>query len=246
MEMTIQAERVSFRYGSQRVLEGVDFSLQNGMLCCLLGRNGAGKSTLIRCLLGLTRDYQGTIFINGKKQQEYDQRELAKHLAYIPQEVNCVYGYTVEQYVLMGRTAHLGTFQTPSSKDNDIAVQALRKLGISQLAKKSMNNISSGERQLASIARALAQQSTALIMDEPTASLDYGNQVRFMVLGQKLARQGHLVFMSCHNPHQARQFADCVMVLERGKVSVLGAAEELITPELIARIYGLKMEEVSC
>lgn len=246
MTTAIRAERLSFRYGSQLVLDEISFSLQAGMFCCLLGRNGAGKSTLIRCLLGLDRDYQGTVFVHENKQEEYSQRQLAQHLAYIPQIVDCVYEYTVEQFVLMGRAAHLGVFQGPSTKDKSIANQALEKLGIAALAKRSMTNISGGERQLTAIARALAQQSTILVMDEPTSSLDYGNQVRFMVLARELARQGYLILMSCHNPHQARQFADSVIVLENGKISAAGVAEELMTSELISGIYGLEMEEVRC
>lgn len=243
MNTQLSVNSLSFAYGEHTVLHDVSFTLRQGMLVCLLGRNGAGKSTLMRCLLGLAKGYSGDILVDGKNQRDYTAPALAKQLAYIPQAVDSVYEYTVEQFVLMGRAAHLGMFQSPGKADHEIVREKLALLDILPLAHKSFAEISGGERQLATIARALTQQSRILVMDEPTASLDYGNQIRFMRLAKELSRQGYLVVMSCHNPHQARRFADMAMVLSGGTLSAMGDAQAVITSKMICEIYGVKPED---
>lgn len=237
-ELTVSG--LSFAYGEQEVLCNIDFTLGGGCFCCLLGRNGAGKSTLMRCLLGISGGYTGSIAVNGREQRSYTPPQLARSIAYIPQSVDSVYEYSVEQFVLMGRAAHLGIFSAPAAADKAIAREAMETLGIGALSHKSFSEISGGERQLATIARALTQQSRILIMDEPTASLDYGNQVRFMKLARQLAEQGYLVLMSCHNPHQAGRYAHQVMVLHQGGIHSMGVARDIVTPQMVAQVYGVE------
>src|SRR5262249_36176123 len=158
----------------------VSFSLEAGDVLCLLGPNGSGKTTLFKTILRLLTPLDGEVVAEGRSTRGWSRRALARFFGYVPQAHEGTFPFTLRGMVLMGRTAHLGSFASPSSDDREVADDALRLLGIAHLADNPYPHVSGGERQLALVARAVAQAPRVLIMDEPTASLDFGNQVRVL------------------------------------------------------------------
>ena len=240
MNPSIQAEEVRFSYGKNKVLRGVNFAAQRGQLIAVLGPNGAGKSTLFRCLLGLYHNYHGSIKIDGREVKSLQPREIAAKVAYIPQTQTPTFHYTVLEMVLMGTTHRVRGLQSPSEKEEAIAREALAHVGIADMEQRSFGQLSGGEQQLVLIARALAQQTELLIMDEPTSSLDYGNQLRVMQRVKELAQQGYTILLSSHNPQQDLLFADRILALHDGVICADGAPRTVVTPELLDKLYHIK------
>ena len=240
--MQIELKNVSFSYGVVPTLHDVSFSVRQGALVAVLGPNGAGKSTLFRCILRLLKPSAGTIRLCGEDTAAIDRRRLAKLAAYIPQSSTPVFNYTVEDAVLMGTTGALSALQTPSRTERERCARALEQLGISDLAQRGIAQLSGGERQLALIARALVQDARVLIMDEPTANLDYGNQRRVMQQVRALADGGYTILLSTHNPEHALHYATQVLALQNGRVIADGVTADTLTPGLLARLYGIRAE----
>ena len=235
----IEIQNLNFSYGSRPVLENLSFSAPAGSLTAVLGPNGVGKSTLFRCILGFLAGYSGSITLNGKNIRELSRREMARQAAYIPQSADPVFNYTVMDTVLMGTTGTLDPYRSPGKEQKEIAEQMLRELDIWELRDRGISRISGGERQLALIARAMAQQAKLLIMDEPTANLDYGNQYRVLDRVRRLTERGYAVLLSTHNPDHALHFATHVLTLQRGGVYHTGPAAEVLTADLLGDIYRI-------
>lgn len=240
--MGITIKNLKFAYGTVPVLNGLDFSFEEGKMVCVLGKNGAGKSTLFRCILGLQKGYEGEIYIDGVDVKTMSAAELAKKVAYIPQNHSSAYAFTVRDMVLLGTTASMGRFENPGKIQHEMAQQAIQRIGIEKLADRSYTEISGGEQQLTLIARALAQQAKILIMDEPCANLDYGNQIRLLQTLTKLAKEGYLILQSTHNPEHAFLFADEALALNNGRIAGLGRPQEILTRELLEDMYKIEME----
>jgi len=239
--MNIKIENLSFSYGSRQVLNNVSFELSGGEMLCLLGPNGVGKSTLFNCILGLLSAREGAITIDGAPLSTLGTRELARKIAFVPQSHAPTFNYSVFDMVLMGTTSHVGGISTPDAAHMQIASDTLERVGISHLRDRGYMQISGGERQLTLIARALAQQAGVIIMDEPTANLDYGNQLRVLMRIKELVREGITVIQSTHNPEHAFLFADRVIALIDGKIAADGAPSESVTEELIEALYNVKV-----
>ncbi|MDR2908593.1 MAG: ABC transporter ATP-binding protein [Oscillospiraceae bacterium] len=239
--MTLKVSGLRFAYKNHEVLKGVDFSANAGECVCLLGENGAGKTTLFRCLLGLLGGYSGDILIDGDERRGLSAGEIARRVAYIPQASAPAFNYSVFETVLMGTNARLSILGSPGAAERELAAEMLELMNISHLSDRGCAEISGGERQLAMIARALAQKSRILVMDEPTANLDYGNQLRVMRRIRQLADKGYLVLLSTHNPEHALQFGHRALVLENGVAAMCGKPEDILTPAAIEEIYGVKV-----
>ncbi|MDR0445961.1 MAG: ABC transporter ATP-binding protein [Oscillospiraceae bacterium] len=239
--MKIDVRDLSFSYGERRVLEGVSFDARAGEMLCVLGPNGVGKSTLFNCLLGLARPEAGEISIDGQDLRSLGVRELAQSMAFVPQSHAPTFNYSVFDMVLMGTTARVGGVSSPGSREARSAEDAMERVGISSLRSRGYMQISGGERQLTLIARALAQQASVVIMDEPTANLDYGNQLRVLMRVKELSREGLTIIQSTHNPDHAFLFADRVLALLDGRVAALGAPREVVTQALIESLYGVRV-----
>ncbi len=189
--MTLAASSLDFGFRGHVVGRGLDATLAAGEVVCLLGPNGSGKSTLMRTLLGLQERLGGEVTLEGRDLGAWDAAERARHLAYVPQAADSYFDFSLREMVEMGRTAHRGVFASPGAQDREIAADALERLGIARLADRPIHAVSGGERQLALIARALATQARYLVMDEPTANLDYGNQARVLDEVLRLEARGH-------------------------------------------------------
>ena len=241
--MNLTVNDLSYTYrGGHTALQNVSFTARQGELLSVLGPNGAGKSTLFRCILGGLPDYGGAILLDGQDARTLDQRALAAHIAYIPQIHRPTFGYSVLDTALMGLTRQLSPFRSPSAAQEEQAMAALERMGVAQLARRSFSELSGGEQQLVLIARALAQHAEVLMMDEPTSALDYGNQLRILQMVRRLAAQGYTVVLSTHNPQHALTFAHRLLVLQGGTSAALGRPADVLTPELMASMYGVQVD----
>lgn len=236
----LHVNNLRFSYGSREVLRGVSFAAQAGELIFLLGANGAGKTTLFRCILGLNPVTEGEILLQGTALHTLPPKQQAQKIAYIPQNHSNVFDYSVLDMVLMGTSHRLSAFASPGKQEKQLAENALRQVGMEQLAHREYAKLSGGEQQLILIARALAQKANVLLMDEPTASLDYGNQLKVLRKIQDLAAQGYTVVLSSHNPQQALLYASRVVALDGGLVVADGTPEEVLSEALLYRLYGVQ------
>lgn len=235
----IRVDNLNFFYGSRQVLRNVSFSAQKGEFLAVLGPNGVGKSTLFRCMLGILKDYSGTIRVGERDIRELSRREMAGYMSYIPQNHGTAFAYSVLDTVLMGTTHELGTFSSPGAGQIRAARDALALVGIAALEDRKFTQLSGGEQQLVMIARALSQQADLLMMDEPTASLDYGNRERILSLLSGLTGQGYTVILSTHDPQHALSYSDRVLALHDGAVEAFGPTETVLTTELLQKLYGI-------
>lgn len=240
----MEVKQLSFAYrkGGPRILDEINLSIREGCLIAVLGANGAGKTTLFQCMLGFLKNYEGGVYLDRSEIRTLSRKEIAKKIAYIPQSEAPVYNYTVFDSVLMGTTGSLSALQSPGKEQERIAQEALMQLGIEHLSERGMNEISGGERQLALLARALAQKAKILIMDEPTANLDYGNQQQVMHHVQEMAMNGYTILLSTHNPEHALQFATDVIALKDRRILAQGKAETVLKEDLIQEIYGIHVK----
>jgi iron complex transport system ATP-binding protein len=242
MTALLTTQSLAYGHPGRTLGRDIDIEVRGGEVLCVLGPNGGGKTTLFRTLLGLIPAHAGTIVLGGKQLDAYSPSERAKLMAYVPQAGNSYFAFTVREVVLMGRTAHLGLFDAPGAKDFDAAESALAELRITHLAEKAFNQISGGERQLALIARALAQESPLLIMDEPTASLDFGNQSLILNEILRLKASGRSVLFCTHDPDHALQCADRALLLHHGSVLALGSPRAVVTAANLKTLYGVEVE----
>lgn len=237
--MKLCIQHLAFSYKKQTVLKDVDFCLESGSYVFVLGRNGAGKSTLFKCILGILKGYKGKILLDGNNIRTLPGRELASLIAYIPQQHAEAFPFSVLDMVLMGTTAAFSPLSIPGKQQKETAQKAMKLVGIENLATHSYAHLSGGEQQLVLIARAIAQNARILIMDEPCANLDYGNQIHIMEELKQLSREGYLIIQSTHNPEHAFLFADQVLVLENGQTDSFGPPDQVLTSRLLESIYEI-------
>lgn len=227
-------------YGDREVLRGVDLDAAAGEVVGLIGPNGCGKTTLLRAITGLVPLRGGAISIGGDDIAGLGGRELARRVAVVPQGPRLPAGYTVRDITVMGRTAHLGFLQQESSADFAKADAALALTGASHLAGRLVDELSGGERQNAVIARALAQETPLLLLDEPTANLDIGHQVAVAALMRRLAAErGLAIVAAIHDLTLAGLYCDRLVLLREGIVLAIGAPSEVLSRESLIATYGI-------
>ena len=240
--MTIAARALDFGYPGHIVGRGLDLSLEKGEVLCVLGPNGSGKSTLFRTLLGLLPALGGEVSLDGRAMGQMKRGEIARAVAYVPQASASYFDFSLEEMVLMGRTAHLGAFAAPGERDRAASRASLERMGIASLAARPVSAVSGGERQLALIARALASEAPALVMDEPTANLDFGNQARVLAQVAQLRDAGVSILLCTHDPDHAFQVADRVLLLRGGSAITLARTQEALTAENLTRLYDVPVQ----
>lgn len=240
-EPLIATRHLGIGYPGHPVGRGIDLSVRPSDVLCLLGPNGSGKTTLFKTMLGLLPAQAGEVLIGGRPLASLSRAEIARRIAYVPQAHAAQFPYRVIDMVLMGRTAHMGLFAAPSPADRAKAHEALATLGINDLAEAEYTRISGGQRQLALIARALAQDAPAIIMDEPTASLDFGNQVTVLAEIKRLKRAGLAIVLSTHDPDHAFSVASTVALLNGGRLIAQGPPSDVLTPQALRSVYGVSV-----
>lgn len=244
MEARLRIEDLSYGFPKRVIGRHFSFELKAGEVLCVLGPNGCGKTTLFRTVLGLLPPRAGAVRLGERPVHGWGRGELARVIGYVPQAHSGYFAFTVREIVLMGRTTHLSAFATPGRHDWEEAERVMALLGISHLADQVYTRISGGERQLALIGRALAQEPAVLVLDEPTASLDFGNQVLVLNHIASLARQGIAVMFSTHDPDQAFVCADRVLMLRDGEIVCHGEPAVAITSDNLRRLYGVEVTVV--
>ncbi|MFC3337984.1 ABC transporter ATP-binding protein [Paracandidimonas soli] len=238
----LSARNIGFSYRGRLVLSDASLSLSAGELVCLLGVNGAGKSTLLKIMLGLLAPDTGVVALDGAPFSGWRRRDVARRVAYVPQAHMASFPYTVMQVAMMGRLPNRGFMKAPGRADIECVRHMLARLGIASLSERAYTEISGGERQLTLIARALAQEARLLVMDEPLSGLDYGNQVRLLARLEALVEDGYGVLMTTHDPNQPLSGCQRVAMLAGGKVSADGRPDEVLTPDAIEGLYGVRVD----
>lgn len=241
--MKLAAEGLAFGHPGRVVGRGLDFAFAGGEAVAVLGPNGAGKTTLFRTLLGLAPALGGRVALDGRDLATLARAEVARAVAYVPQASGSHFDFTVAELVEMGRAAHIGVFAAPSASDRRAAQEALERLGLAALAHRRIGAVSGGERQLVLIARALATGAPLLLLDEPTANLDFANQARVLSQVRALRDAGHGVLFGTHDPDHALDVADRALLLRDGQAVALGSAAQAITAENLSRLYAIPVRE---
>jgi iron complex transport system ATP-binding protein len=224
-------------YDKTEIVHGISFNIGEGEFVCIVGANGCGKTTTLKTILGLIKPFSGSVKINGKNALTMKEKERAKYFAYIPQAHTPPFPFSVADVVIMGRTPHISELSIISPRDRYIAYEALCTLGIEDLADATYTELSGGQQQLVLIARALAQQPEILIMDEPTASLDFGNQQMVLKRMKVLAQSGTSVIMVTHDPDHALFCATKVIAMQQGRIIGDGLPNDVMTNECLHTIY---------
>jgi iron complex transport system ATP-binding protein len=242
MGMILRAEHLHFAYPQgQEVLKDVTLSLEPGTVTGLFGPNGCGKSTLLRCLNGALRPASGHIFLGEESITGMTPRQIAQHIAVVPQETPSSIPLTVLQMVLLGRYACGNAWGAESSEDQQIAATAMERLGVASLASRPLSQLSGGERQRVVIARALAQQAPILLLDEPNAHLDLAHQLDVYHLARSLAQDGRTVLMICHDLLLAPLWTDMAVVMHNGCVIASGPPRQVFTDMVLRGVFDLDM-----
>ncbi|ADB58073.1 ABC transporter ATP-binding protein [Archaeoglobus profundus] len=236
--MVVSVKNVSFSYGGFQVLRDVTMNAREGEIVCLLGPNGAGKSTLLRCTLGALRPQKGRIIINGVDIFDFDPIELAKLIGYVPQAIERTFPLTVFESVLIGRLPYLGW--TPSQSDIEAVRNAMKLLGIENLAWKNLNELSGGQRQKVLLAMALAKEPSILLLDEPTNNLDLNSQLEVMDIIRDVVKDGKTAIVALHDLNLALRYADKIVIMKNGRVLANGKPAEVLSENVIESVYGVK------
>lgn len=238
--MILKVDDLSFAYNNdEKILDDISFSVDEPKVIGLLGANGAGKSTLFRVLLKSLDADKGDIFINDKDINSYNPKDLSRQIAYIPQAHSPVYNYSVLDVVLMGLAGRMNIFSLPQKEEIEKAMEVLKMFKIDDLANRGYQNISGGQRQLVLIARALIQEAKIILMDEPVANLDFGNQELILRTIRQVADKGYTVLISMHNPIHAFRYTDSVLILNERKLLAYGETDQVLTEEILEEIYGI-------
>jgi len=239
---TLKVSKLSVTINGKSLVDDVSFSLDVGQWLCIIGPNGAGKSSLLKAVAGIASS-TGELHINDHNLRTFNERERACWIAYVPQEPILPSGMSVFDYVLLGRTAHLNLLASESDLDIDITTQVITELGLDDFRDRDVATLSGGERQRVTIARALAQASPIILLDEPTTALDVGYQQEVLELIERLrCEQKIAVVTTMHDLTVAGLYPDRIMMLSHGCVVSQGSAAEVLTVENISEYYGARVQ----
>lgn len=240
----LRVEDLTYGYEPGRpVLENIGFTANYSSIIALLGPNGAGKSTLLKILLGIYKPWRGRVLVEGRDLHLLDAGERARIFSWVPQEAPNI-PLTVYEYVLLGRIPHVGFLSQPSRSDERIVEAVLESLGLKWAMDRPLTSLSGGERQLVLIAKALAQQSRIMLLDEPTSHLDLGNKIRVLKTIRSLREQGLLVIYTTHDPNEALLVADKTIIIDKGVIKAYGDTREVLNTEILSSIYGVNLRRI--
>lgn len=229
---------LSLKLGKKQVLSHINFTLENNEILCILGKNGSGKSSLLKCILGIW-EHSGTILLNSKNTTKLSHKSMAKRFSYVPQSCNITFPFSLLEVVMMGRFANAQIAY--SKEDRAIALESLECLGLGDLKDVKFYNLSGGQKQLGLFARALAQESNIMILDEPISALDLGACANLLVLIKSLNKS---IIITSHHPQQCF-IAHKVLLLKKGEILAFGKADEVLNTQNIDALYGVKSHFVN-
>jgi iron complex transport system ATP-binding protein len=239
----VDIQDLGFAYGEAIVLHDLTMAVGFHEVFAIVGPNAAGKTTLLRCLERILTPRTGTIFIDGHDLKSLSARDVSRRAASVPQSHTPAFPYTVQDIVLMGRNPHLGAAAQPGPHDVEVAQEAMDELGIGAIALRPYTQLSGGQLQMVLLARALAQEAQVLLLDEPTAHLDFRNRHLVLSTIRDLAvRRGPSVIMTVHDPNDAMQYADRVGLVSDGGLIALGTPQEVLTAENLEQLYGMPVQ----
>jgi iron complex transport system ATP-binding protein len=240
-EPVLLARDLRFAYGENQALRGVDLRLDAGRYYGVVGPNGCGKSTLLDILAGVAKPKAGALLLLGRPLDAYPRRELARRIAYVPQEHRVNFPFTVAEVALMGRHPYRGRFASPSAEDWRQVDEALLALELDALRDADVTAISGGEKQRAALARGLAQDTVALLLDEPTANLDIRHALDAQRLFRRRVREAErLVVAAMHDLNLAAAFCDELILMQAGRVYASGPVSEVLTTQRIEEVFGVR------
>lgn len=232
-------------YGPRRVVGPLDVHVGVGSCLAVLGPNGAGKSTLLRLLAGILRPSGGRLELFGRELASLRRREVACLVGFVPQAVTVAFPLTVREMVMQGRAPRLGPWRPAGAADEAAVEAAMRDLGLDARRDARLEALSGGERQLVLLARALAGEPRLLLMDEPATGLDVRHQLALAATVRTLVGRGVGAAVVLHDWNLARRLADTAVVLERGVIAAAGPPDEVLTAELVGRVFGVAVERVT-
>jgi len=242
--MILSVENLSYSLPQRTLLSDISFGLQAGECVALLGANGAGKSTLLRLLLRLITPASGHIQVAGSALATMKRREIARHIAYVPQHHQPHFPFTAWQVVMQGRLPVNGLARRPSARDISRVEQAFEDNDIAHLASRIYTQLSGGERQRVLITRALVQDTPVILLDEPVNGLDYGHQLHLLTQLKNLASQGYTLLMITHQPEHALMAASRALVLHESRLIADGVPSDVVDSALLSRIYQAKVQQI--
>lgn len=238
----LSVQQLSFGYTEKPILRDIDFSIEEGAICGLLGPNGSGKTTLLKCINGFLKPDSGGVFIGGEAVAGLHRGAASKLMAVVPQMSALAFSFSALQIVVMGRVARLGAFAIPSRKDYRDAKTILSQLGLSHLSNRGFNELSGGERQMVLLARALFQNPKILLLDEPTAHLDFKNQHFVLERVADVTREKNLTtIVTLHDPNLAFRYCSQMVMLKQGRVHRKGIKTDVFEPDALESMYGMKV-----
>lgn len=241
--MLIELQNLSCGYTKGHpIVSEISFGLEPGDVCCVLGPNGCGKSTLFKTILGQLDPLGGGVLLEDEDIDRMSTAEVSHKLAYVPQSHRPPFPYTVEDAVMLGRTSRMGISSKPSEEDWAAVDEAMKLMGLEQYRDTAYTMLSGGELQRVIIARALAQQPAVLVLDEPTAALDFANAVNVIETVQLLAEEGYAVVMATHSPDHAFMCNSKVVLLGEGHMLAFGDASSIITESALEKAYGVEVD----
>jgi iron complex transport system ATP-binding protein len=240
--LNIQIRDLGFSYpGGRRIFDRLTFNISKGQILSVLGPNGAGKSTLLRCIARLHLPDKGDILLDGKNYRNMSQQEIARTIGFVPQSISTSFDYKVIDYVVTGFAPHMSMFQKPSENEYDLAWKAIHTMKLEHIADKSVLQLSSGERQQTAIARVIAQRPSFILLDEPTAYLDVGNQMKVLEMLKHLVQDGYGVVMTTHNPDHVLLLDSDVAVIDRRGRFTFGKGREVLNEDFLLGLYDTRL-----
>lgn len=245
MRMYLKVESVTCGYGARPVLQEFSLSVRRGEFLAVVGPNGSGKSTLVRTICRTIRPEAGRVLLDGKEIHRMNARALARQLAVVAQETAVEFDFTVEEIVMLGRIPHLSPLRGESQRDRAVVRQAMRLTNTAHLHDRLVTRLSGGERQRVMVARALAQEPSLLLLDEPTAHLDIAHQVELLDLTRRLNRtEGLTVVAVLHDLNLAAQYADRLLMVKDGRRWAEGPPSEVLTEANVMAVYGSRVKVI--